>query len=542
LAMAQSDDPAHAAKAKLEAIRADALWALDRNDTLPRKSRLPSWATDIFTVIANTAESALLDVEQFIVRPQPPQAASCTITAAGLTTTNVQNAIDDASVTHGSVVCLPAGTQTWSTTVTITEGITLRGAGVGSTIIRDGHSGGTVLIDVTLASGQTTRITGIEFNDNGRAGSPYVIIFTGEADSRRFRFDHNELDNMNGFAILSKGAWGLIDHNTITYSTNNIPIYFTSNGTYTYPDARWAASAGWGSADFLFIEDNTITASAGPAACIDGYGGARYVFRYNTVTRCYVEAHGTESAGRFRGTRAIEVYSNTFTGDDSFSHLVDLRSGTALVYNNTATGYTGSPGAVHPVNDRLAFFFTPWGIADGTNGWDKNDAGNPIASHSATSGTGLTVTVSGAGWSTNQWAGYSIKKTNSCTSSAVLTCAALIVSNTATVITFESSFGFGDNLDFTASDTFNINLVTEVLDQPGRSGGEDLTGDDPVSVPGGWAQVDDPIYMWSNTEDGGSIGVNIGPFGGQVRLNEHYFLSAAPGYTAYTYPHPLVTP
>jgi len=78
-----------------------------------------------------------------------------------------------------------------------------------------------------------------------------------------------------------------------------------------------AAPIGWGTNQFIFVEDNVFanqSAGTAPYAIIDGYRGARYVLRHNTITRGWCEAHGSESANPFRGTRGGEVYNNTFIG------------------------------------------------------------------------------------------------------------------------------------------------------------------------------------------------------------------------------------
>src|ERR1041384_7840037 len=71
------------------------------------------------------------------------------------------------AVLNGDTITLPAGTFTWSTTLTINKAITLQGAGIGATIIKDNASN-VKLIDCSLVASRLTRITGIEFQDGGR--------------------------------------------------------------------------------------------------------------------------------------------------------------------------------------------------------------------------------------------------------------------------------------------------------------------------------------------------------------------------------------
>src|SRR5947208_14084521 len=97
-------------------------------------------------------------------------------------------------VLNGDTITIPAGTFTWRTKVTIRKSITLKGAGIGQSIIKDGVNG-TQLIDVRLNANKLTRITGIEFRDGGRtqtANAPggCIRIAGNNTDGSSFRMDH----------------------------------------------------------------------------------------------------------------------------------------------------------------------------------------------------------------------------------------------------------------------------------------------------------------------------------------------------------------
>src|SRR5262245_36813790 len=83
-----------------------------------------------------------------------------------------------------------------------------------------------------------------------------------------------------------------------------------------YGDGSWAGPTNFGSSQFLFIEDNTFNCHLPPYVLpiTDSYGGGRFVVRYNTIHDGMVGGHGTESTGRIRGVRAVEVYNNTYAG------------------------------------------------------------------------------------------------------------------------------------------------------------------------------------------------------------------------------------
>jgi len=464
-------------------------------------------------------------------------ANASTITAASCSYSAVAAAVTSAS--HGDTVAIPAGTCKWDATLVVTKAITLQGAGVGRTVIQDGVIGDKALVDLTLVANLVTRLTGVEFRDGGIGGINYngiIVVRGANSDSRRVRIDHCQFDHLDGTQVFLSDALGVVDHNNFV-SVGRIPIYvYHANWDgVPYSAGSWSASTSLGSERFVFIEDNTFTFPTKPYAVTDAYRGARYVARRNRITNGWIELHGTDSAGRLRGTRAVEIYGNEFLCTLQCFWVANFRSGTGVVYDNTVTGFT-DPGIMLAAY-RSFWPFAPFGAADGTNPWDVNEPGGPFLTAVASGGSMTSVVVSGANWTADQWVGYSIKKTSSCAS---VQCASIIVSNTADTITFtgDNGFAFGNTsrrLAFSSGDSFALYRVKEALDQPGRSGGSLLTAELPL-VPAGWNnQVDDPIYVWGN-----SAHIRISATQPFIRRNEHYFENTPkPGYVPFTYPHPL---
>jgi len=126
-----------------------------------------------------------------------------------------------------------------------------------------------------------------------------------------------------------------------------------------------------------FIEDNTIkgTGVTTVSGGIDCHTGGRYVARHNYWQNATPGGHGTEGWS-LRGMRAVQVYNNTFfwTIPPSGSQ----RSGTSIWHDNTWLG-RNSPNGVHtPLGyyreyGAIGYDLTGWAMADGENGWDKND-------------------------------------------------------------------------------------------------------------------------------------------------------------------------
>src|SRR5437879_3183269 len=74
--------------------------------------------------------------------------------------------IHDTQAAPGDTITLPGGTFKWTTRLTLTKGITLQGQA--GTIVQDGVQRGALLV-WTLAAGQVSRLTGIEWQNGGRS-------------------------------------------------------------------------------------------------------------------------------------------------------------------------------------------------------------------------------------------------------------------------------------------------------------------------------------------------------------------------------------
>jgi hypothetical protein len=461
-----------------------------------------------------------------------------TVYSSNGTAANVQS-IHNNYAQNGDTITLPAGTFIWTSGVHITKAVILYGAGVGRTIIKDAvQSASGPLLDCTLAAGNLTRITGIEFQDGGRTTNNLsgILKFTGSnTDGSRLRMDHCQFDDLNGMIVVET-VIGVIDHNTIIRATKNgdsIIVHDTFWNGGTFGDKSWLDDTHFGTDRFLFIEDNVFknNGDGNPGIC-DAYGGARFVVRHNQIFNRTVETHGTESNQRARGVRAVEVYSNTYTGSDRNRFVGKMRSGVILFHDNTITGYwTGSTEFTLQAY-RADDVFAPWNQADGVSQWDVNSG--PFYSGTATAVGSFTVSVAGTPWTSNQWVGYTIRRDAGTATPRF----AQIQSNTSNRIRFAG--GVFHNLAFTVGDTFKIYKVLQALDQPGRAKGSLITGDPPVE-PAGWNdQVTEPCYAWNNVS-GGTQQVGFGRGDLIIRPGEHYFNNTPmPGYTPYIYPHPLV--
>ena len=400
-------------------------------------------------------------------------AATLILTASGLagaTTINANSASQSdvaaavASAADGDTVTIPGGTASWTRTLQVKRGITIQGAGVGVTIIKDNVASGQ-LISMTVPAGLTSRVTGIEFQDGGHGGrGGYAnnpgLVNAQCADQRngaQFRFDHNKWNDVFGDVGVDT-ILGVADHNTfISNGRGSFSIYANHyDGQPNGYDYSWHDPCNFGSANFFFIEDNTFTNTnaTNQAFITDAVAGARFVIRHNTSTGYRTGDHGTDSVGRQRGSRCYEVYNNTMDGANLNKYIGGSRASTVLIHDNTISNYWSA--AQFSLDAFRTFYRFPiFGGADGTNPWDVNDTTGGRNHNgiyftgtvaSSTSAGGLpTVTVSGnPNWTTNQWYGYVVRRlTDNCNSGTINY--AEIASNNSNTLTGHPSHGhFGE--------------------------------------------------------------------------------------------------
>jgi hypothetical protein len=284
---------------------------------------------------------------------------AATRTAASCAQSAVQTAIN--SAVSGDIVAVPAGSCSWSNLI-IPSGkkITLQGAGPSSTIISG--SGGTAL-DMTNSG---SRVTGFAFNE--------AEI---KVDGDDWRIDHCKFSSSRAFfdAVTVFGSRenthprGLIDHNEIR---NQRIVVFGWNSLNA--NVLWSQPLGLGGPQMVFVEDNTFTGTQW-ASAVDGNYGGRYVFRYNTLTNMYIEAHSLQGDHE-RAVRSWEIYNNTISqsGVAMWTPFF-VRGGTGVIYNNTISGAWGFPGITLD-NVRSFDARGAAGLCNGNSLWDGNQLSN----------------------------------------------------------------------------------------------------------------------------------------------------------------------
>jgi hypothetical protein len=261
---------------------------------------------------------------------------------AGSTVGQVQTAVNTAA--DGATITFAAGTYTWGSGIELANdrGVTLQGAGAGSTIVN--VTAGSVIGMSTLSGNNTHlyRITGFTFQN---APANLIFWFYGTGVLNNVRIDHNTFSNYASSSIAiffgetgSNGKYfGVIDHNTFRGTVNYMAMKVLGPGD----PSRYPSSVR-GTSSNIFLEDNVFdfdSATDLGSGCIDAWWSSAVVFRFNTVRNCLVTAHGTTHGG---GTVNFEVYENTLkrqggdaTWQDGTRLIHHQGSGEITVWGNT---------------------------------------------------------------------------------------------------------------------------------------------------------------------------------------------------------------
>ena len=342
---------------------------------------------------------------------------AATRTAASCNASDVQTAMNAAQ--SGDTVAIPAGTCTWTTSVSWTApaNVILQGAGSQSmtgggdiTVIIDNvsHSpSDNPTLQVTTGTSSTTfRMSGITFESNGSSSASYggsVRIF---GNSALVRVDHSHLDlTADGKQMTVSGCvYGVMDHSIVDLSAGS-----TNNGIFLdqgscggdslgVGNGQWNEATTLGSANYFYFENDIFNGGTQGSSEVvpfvnDCSGGGRFVFRYNTINGLTVQGHGTGHSNNppDRGCRAYEIYGNTFTGGSVAWPVFNAfynTGGTGVIWGNTATGYYQYfiTGHINRASDSTYTQSAPpngWGYCSsssiggvpGPSNWDHNTSG-----------------------------------------------------------------------------------------------------------------------------------------------------------------------
>ncbi len=307
----------------------------------------------------------------FLVMAAPPAYSQATINAASCSLTDVTSAIGSAG--RKGTVNVPTGNCTWASTLNITEGITLSGAGVGNTVIKAASTDQPFVIitpdSTTISSSDIIKVTGFEFNGNA-AVSTFVTAsgasgITGTIPWRYIIIGNNKFENglpgtSNGVITAANGnndgqIRGVIYSNVFD-RCDIILRAFSNNDTREWSNTAFNQFT-YGTEDNLYFENNTIEYSSTYTGSNPGWTeigqGARIVMRYNTWNLAnattpqevwdihgFQNWNGTVNSGQ-TGSMLQERYGNTLTNMGTY-RWIDHRGTWGLYFDNILTGSGGN--------------------------------------------------------------------------------------------------------------------------------------------------------------------------------------------------------
>lgn len=466
-----------------------------------------------------------------------PKADAATINAASCSIAHINAAIAEAH--PGDTVLVPPGDCTWDARaaadgkVIITKVITLEGAGIGSTNITLANADPGIYNGIEIDSNiNNWRISGFSFITSTPS---FCIIKATEKD---WRIDHCEFTGFHYAIYVTQRLLATSDN--VSACIDNNTFYGGGIQIYGLRDAAWTEASDLGTSKFLFIEDNTFSDIGSLQYILHVIAmndGARVVSRYNTIKMestgirkgiaDAIDAHGICHGNNIRGTRAYEIYNNTFTKSITTwpGSAVYLRGGTGVVYNNTFLNTYGRLGAVVLYELRAAETgdtqdTDPCPGACSNTGrctatyWRLDVTPNPRSVGFPNLGNGVVVTGATSG---------AVGTINSMASDGYLY---FIEAPTA-------QFQSGEVLTVAGVAKLTTTRASELVN------GEGYPCCDQVGR--GQNQTDDPLYVWGNT--GNTTTAIHGGVDAYFTDGVDYFSNTQkPGYTAYQYPHPLTRP
>jgi hypothetical protein len=328
--------------------------------------------------------------------------------AAALTPEAVWEAIDASQ--DGDTVQLPAGTAVWKKGWNTgrwakMKAITIQGAGIDKTIIRDDTSraSGDEPFVIKGVEGKPFRITGITFDGTGLADAGVwageIVI---EGNCKNFRVDHCKFLNMDRMMTISGDTYGLIDHcyfHALKKNRLAQTIMYQGPGVGNYKKPLTL-----GSADAVYFEDNEahfspeVVNPTGNNPWIVPSNGARTVIRHNKIINSQLEIYRPGMSQGLHGSQSVEIYDNAFSavGLDNYRPqcFITIGAGVAIVFNNTVTGTTYNGRQLELRNERAWRDLPGFPKADGKQPTDGN--------HIPAGQTGAGYPCFGqVGWATN---------------------------------------------------------------------------------------------------------------------------------------------
>lgn len=310
----------------------------------------------------------------------------------------IQAAVSAKTTVNGDIIQLPAGQFIVNSNVYVTKFISIKGAGIGKTIlyrseaatddnlsnninwrgifrfnINSNSKSGIVVSDITFKSKKPSVVKGDGLSLAADIGVEMVNCVGFVITRCRFEnFGNGAVSISHDDSIVS----GLINKNEFYHNVKGVDGLGLGYGVVVYGgNTKWIQKPRFGSGNFIFVEDNTFDYHRHSIAA---GGCALYVFRYNTVknnvaanTAHAIDAHEASltKGDNYYSTRAIEVYNNNIintTFKDGTGNIADgtvitlgkdvtllvecairTRGGESLIHDNYIEGYRFGVGLIN---------------------------------------------------------------------------------------------------------------------------------------------------------------------------------------------------
>jgi hypothetical protein len=249
--------------------------------------------------------------------------------------------------TAGDSILVSSGTATWNSTLSVTKGVSLIGAGSdtgGSVIINGGGAARTLIYyNADTSDDDLFRVSGFRFIMGG-GGSVFELDCrrdSGSVDQTKIRIDHNYAENNrllgdNGGFFGTNDCFGVVDNNELVDVRSPFRFWGDDSGNETSWD-REPAGKTQGGSKYLYIEDNTISGIDNTYMVLDADENGSWAIRYNTIS--FTTANQSNYFDMHPTCMSLESYGNRLNATTG-NNLISWRGGKALSFYNNIDGST----------------------------------------------------------------------------------------------------------------------------------------------------------------------------------------------------------
>ena len=442
-------------------------------------------ASPVNTSAQSTSVSATTQAQQ--------NGSTITLTSAqAADATQVQSVINGAA--GGSTIMIPNGSYTWGSQVTINgKTIRLLGAAKGGVTIANNTNCVGGVISINESTSGSVEVANLNFvpgtiNPTSGCGNQYHIRVSAVSGGKPVLVHDNSFLTGYWNAIMWATSGGVIWNNTFHDQGQGLSGVEFVDRSGIHP---WNAPSTLGMLDTngvqnTYVEDNTFTDIFQAATNNDD--NSRVVYRHNMFINSPLGSHGQETSTW--GARQFEMYNNTL---------------------KFTTSGVSSTGLSYPLNVNFGY------LIRGGTGVIFNNAMDNISSQAY--GTKLLISLNV----------FSINRIDQIPCQTNYPAARQVGQGWIGT----GGYAYGNNGGMSPPQSAPTNSVI---------------------VADGNGNTTDPIYIWGNTGSGttGSNFVGVNQYApddcgnGQlvskyVQAGRDYVLGQKPGYSPYTYPHPLRT-